>query len=193
VSAAAASLPAATAVDRRLRIAIGVICLIGIGIAGYLTYVHYAGLKVVCLSSGGCETVQASTYSKLDGIPVAVLGLAGYVAILGSLALRGELGRSAGFGIALIGFLFSAYLTYREVFTIKAICQWCVASAVLMTILVILTALRVVRGDGAPLLTDSELEEPELEEPEPAEAARARSGWQPVPRQRGGRRRSKAR
>jgi uncharacterized membrane protein len=133
--------------DRRLRIAIGVICLIGIGIAGYLTYVHYAGLKVVCLSSGGCETVQASRYSKLDGIPVAVLGLVGYITILLSLALPGETGRSAGFGIALIGFMFSMYLTYRELFTIKAICQWCVASAVLMTVLVVLTAIRVLRDE----------------------------------------------
>jgi uncharacterized membrane protein len=132
----------ATTTDQRLRIAIGVLCVIGIGIAGYLTYVHYAGLKVLCLSSGGCETVQASRYAKLGGIPVATLGLVGYIVILGSLALRGELGRAVGFGIALFGFCFSMYLTYRELFTIKAICQWCVSSAVVMTIVVILTLIR---------------------------------------------------
>jgi uncharacterized membrane protein len=132
-------------VDRRLRIAIGVLCLIGIGVAGYLTYTHYAGLKVLCLSSGGCETVQSSVYSKLDGVPVAVLGLAGYIGILISLFIRNEIGRAAGFGLALVGFLFSLYLTYRELFTIKAICQWCVSSAVLMTLLTILTAIRVLR------------------------------------------------
>jgi uncharacterized membrane protein len=136
--------------DRRLRIAILVISVIGIGIAGYLTYVHYAGLKVLCLSSGGCETVQASRYAKLDGVPVAVLGLAGYIGILGSLLVRGELGRVAGFAIALIGFGFSAYLTYRELFTIKAICQWCVSSAVLMTVLAVLTAIRAVRYEPPP-------------------------------------------
>jgi uncharacterized membrane protein len=135
--------------DRRLRIAILVLSLIGIGIAGYLTYVHYEGLKVLCLSSGGCETVQASRFAKLDGVPVAVLGLAGYIGILGSLLVRGELGRIAGFAIALIGFGFSMYLTYRELFTIKAICQWCVASAVLMTVLAILTAIRVLREEPA--------------------------------------------
>jgi uncharacterized membrane protein len=136
--------------DRRLRIAVGVLAFIGIGIAIYLTYVHYAKIKVACLAGGGgCETVQASTYSKLDGIPVSVLGLVGYVGIFGSLAIRAELGRIAGFGIALLGFLFSMYLTYREVFTIKAICQWCVGSAVLMTLLVILTAVRVVREGSA--------------------------------------------
>lgn len=137
-------------VDRRLRIAIAVLSLIGIGVAGYLTYTHYEGLKVVCLSSGGCETVQNSVYSKLAGIPVAVLGLAGYIGILFTLAIRNELGRVAGFAIALIGFLFSLYLTYREIFTIKAICQWCVSSAVLMTILTILTAIRVLRVESEP-------------------------------------------
>jgi uncharacterized membrane protein len=132
--------------DRRLLIAIVVLCLLGIGDAGYLTYIHYAGIKVVCLSGGGgCEKVQASAYSKLDGVPVAVLGLIGYITILGSLLVRGEIGRAAGFGVALIGFGFSMYLTYRELFTIHAICQWCVASAVLMTCLVILTTVRFLR------------------------------------------------
>jgi uncharacterized membrane protein len=134
--------------DRRLKIAIGVLCLVGIGVAGYLTYTHYAGLKVVCLSSGGCETVQTSIYSKLDGVPVALLGLLGYIGILISLAIRGDLGRATGFGLALVGFLFSMYLTYRELFTIKAICQWCVSSAVIMTVLVILTAIRAVRAEA---------------------------------------------
>ena len=136
--------------DRRLRVAAIVIACIGLGIAIYLTYVHYEGLKVACLSSGGCETVQSSTYAKLGGIPVPVLGLVGYVGILVSLLfLPGDLGRMAGFGMALIGFLFSAYLTYRELFTIKAICQWCVGSAVCMTLLMILTAIRAVRGEPA--------------------------------------------
>jgi uncharacterized membrane protein len=135
--------------DRRLRIAVLVLSVIGIGIAGYLTYVHYAGLKVLCLSSGGCETVQASRYAKLDGIPVAVLGLAGYIGLLLSLAIRGELGRIAGFAIALTGFGFSLYLTYRELFTIQAICQWCVSSAVLMTVLAVLTAIRALREEPA--------------------------------------------
>jgi len=133
--------------DRRLRIAIGALCLIGLAIAGYLTYVHYAKLKVVCLSSGGCETVQGSSYAKLAGVPVPVLGLIGYAGILGSLALRNDFGRFVGWGMALTGFLFSLYLTYRELFTIKAICQWCVGSAVVMTILMILTTIRVVRGE----------------------------------------------
>jgi uncharacterized membrane protein len=81
---------------------------------------------------------------------VALLGLLGYIGIVGSVFIRGELGRIAGFAIALIGFGFSMYLTYRELFTIKAICQWCVSSAVLMTLLAILTAVRVLREDPLP-------------------------------------------
>ena len=148
-TAAANGVPARDTVDRRLRLAIGVLCLIGIGVATYLTYTHYAGLNVVCPVSGGCETVQKSVYSKLDGVPVAVLGLAGYIGILISLAVRNELGRAAGFGLALVGCLFSLYLTYREVFTIKAICPWCVSSAVLMSLLTILTAIRLLRVESS--------------------------------------------
>lgn len=151
MSAATAAVAPHRASSRRLVIAIALISVIGIGIAGYLTYVHYEGIKILCLSSGGCETVQSSTYAKLDGIPVAVLGLAGYIGILLSLAIPGDVGRLSALGLALIGFGFSAYLTYREIFTIKAICQWCVSSAVLMTVLLVLTAIRVLRED--PLVT----------------------------------------
>jgi uncharacterized membrane protein len=136
--------------DRRLQIAILVVCLLGIADAGYLTYVHYAGLKPICNVGGGCEKVQSSAYSKLDGVPVALLGLLGYIGILLSLTTRREIARASGFGIALIGFGFSLYLTYRELFTIHAICMWCVGSAVLMTSLVVLTAVRFLRVDPDP-------------------------------------------
>jgi uncharacterized membrane protein len=167
VSAISSTMTAGGATDRRLRIAIGLLCLIGIGIGGYLTYVHYEGLKVLCLASGGCETVQSSRYAKLGGIPVAVLGLAGYIAILLTLAIRGDSGRAAGFGLALVGFLFSMYLTYRELFTIHAICQWCVGSAVLMTALAILTAIRVVYGERPPAPP------PAAERPPPADRSQS--------------------
>jgi uncharacterized membrane protein len=147
-TAARESVRSGPSTDRRLRIAILVLSLIGIGIAGYLTYVHYEGLTIACpVGGGGCEKVQASRFAKLDGVPVAVLGLAGYVGILGSLLVRGELGRIGGFAIALTGFGFSMYLTYRELFTIKNICVWCVSSAVLMTILAVLTSIRVLREE----------------------------------------------
>lgn len=135
----------------RLTWAIFVIALIGTCEAGYLTYAHYHLGALACIGGhhgvSTCEQVQSSVYSKLAGIPVAFLGLAGYLSILGSLFVRGELGRAGGFCIALIGCGFSLYLTYREVFTLKEICEWCVGSAVLMTLLLILTAIRYLRGD----------------------------------------------
>jgi uncharacterized membrane protein len=132
--------------DRRLTGAIIVLAVVGLGVAGYLTYVHYAGLHPVCVSSGGCETVQSSHYAKLAGIPVPVLGLLGYAGILGSLLIRGDTGRMATAGLAIVGFGFSLYLTYLELFVIKAICQWCVGSAVIMTALAILAVVRLLRA-----------------------------------------------
>ena len=129
-----------------VRRAVAVLSLIGIGIAGYLTWVHYGHLKIVCLAGGGgCEKVQSSSYAELAGVPVAVLGLAGYVAILASLALPEEQGAVAAAFLSLVGFGFSAYLTWAELFRIHAICQWCVASACVMTALMVVSIVRVLR------------------------------------------------
>ena len=128
------------------------LAVIGLGIAAYLTVVHYQGGSPVCAISHGCETVQHSRYSKLAGIPVAVIGLVGYVAILATLALPGPDGTLATVAVALVGLCFSLYLTYREVFTIKAICQWCVGSAVIMAALTVLAVVRYLRA-GAPANT----------------------------------------
>jgi uncharacterized membrane protein len=134
--------------ERRLVALIAALALLGLLVAGYLTYIHYADVKPLCLSgNGGCEKVQASSYSKLAGVPVAVLGLAGYALLLASLLLPGDSSRLAGAFVALVGFGFSVYLTYRELFTIEAICQWCVVSAVLMTALAILTTMRLLRAE----------------------------------------------
>jgi uncharacterized membrane protein len=125
------------------------LALVGIGIAGYLTWVHYAGLDPVCVGGGGgCERVQSSRWAELGGIPVAVLGLAGYVAILASLALPEETGAFAAAFLSLVGFGFSCWLTYVEIAKIDAICQWCVASAVVMTALALVSVARVLRDAG---------------------------------------------
>jgi uncharacterized membrane protein len=115
------------------------VALIGLGIASYLTVVHYTGGAPVCAISHGCETVQHSTYSKLAGVPVALLGMLGYVAILLSLVRNDDAGRTATAFIALLGFGFSAWLTYTEIARIHAICIWCVGSATCMTLLAALT------------------------------------------------------
>ena len=131
---------------RRVMIAIAVL---GLAVAIYLTVVHYAGIKVICSSKGNpCEAVQTSVYSKVLGIPVALLGLIGYLGILGALlAPDTDYSRIAALALTLFGFGFSAYLTYREVFTLKEICEWCVGSATLMTILAVLTGIRYLRGE----------------------------------------------
>jgi uncharacterized membrane protein len=132
--------------ERNLRAATFVLGLAGLAVAGYLTYVHYAELEPLCGLGGDCERVQTSEWAKAAGIPVALLGAVGYALILGSLLVPGDLGRVAGAALALAGFGFSAYLTYREIFSIEAICAWCVASAVLMTALAVVCCLRVLRG-----------------------------------------------
>jgi uncharacterized membrane protein len=133
---------------RGLRLATAGLALVGAAIAGYLTWVHYAGLQPFCVGGGGgCERVQSSRWAELAGIPVAVLGLAGYVAVLLTLALPEELGRSAAAFVTLVGLGFSAWLTYVELAKIDAICQWCVASAVVMTLLAIVSVTRLLRVD----------------------------------------------
>ena len=127
-----------------LRVALGAVALIGLGIAAYLTVVHYAGDAPVCAIAHGCAVVQQSDYAELAGVPVAVLGLAGYAAILASLARDGEAWRTATAFLALAGFGFSAWLTYVEVVRLEAICIWCVASAVCMTVLAVLAVARVI-------------------------------------------------
>ena len=134
--------------DRHLRLAAIVLALIGLGVAGYLTYVHYEEIRPVCGLGGDCVKVQASEWSKLAGIPVALLGLIGYAVIFVSLFVPGEEALIAGALTSLIGFGFSAYLTYRELFTIDAICQWCVASAIIMTLLAVVTTARLLRAPG---------------------------------------------
>jgi uncharacterized membrane protein len=128
-----------------MRLAMAALAVAGIGVAGYLTWAHYADVAPICATGGGCETVQQSSYAELGGVPVAILGLGGYLAILTGLLVPGEAARLATAGIALVGAGFSAYLTYLELFVIDAICQWCVASAVIMVALAVLGLLRVFR------------------------------------------------
>ncbi len=126
--------------------------LLGLGVATYLTIAHYSGGTTICPLHGGCETVQHSKYSQLDGIPVALIGLIGYILILGVLLVpSSETTRLVLVVLTVGGFGFSAYLTGRELFSIHAICPWCVSSAIIMTILACLSVWRFLRGDETPL------------------------------------------
>ena len=134
--------------DRPLRIAALILSLLGIGVAGYLTYVHYADISPICAGgSGGCEKVQASDQSKLAGIPVALLGLLSYITLLVLNFLRGELARTGAALVAIVGFGFSVYLTIESATVINATCQWCLSSLAIMTLMAIVTVTRLIRGD----------------------------------------------
>ena len=123
------------------------VAVLGIGLTAYLVYVHYSGAKPACTSGQSCLKVQTSVWSKLDGVPVALIGLLGYIGIfLSLLAPDREEMRLGVFAMALIGFGFSAYLTYREIFSIHAICEECVSSFVLIAILLGLAITRYVRA-----------------------------------------------
>ena len=124
--------------------AIAGLALLGLAISIYLTWVHYAGIKPVCTGISDCERVQTSDYADLVGIPVAVLGIVGYGAILASLRTRVEVTAMLSY----LALAFSAYLTWAEVFKIEAICQWCVGSAVITLVIAVLATVRAL---GAPL------------------------------------------
>jgi len=124
------------------------LCVVGFGVAGYLAYVETAQVTAVCGPVGDCNTVQQSEYARLFGIlPIGVMGLAGYVAIMVAwLTARYTKGKKivdlanlSMFGMAVFGVLFSIYLTFLEPFVIGATCAWCLTSAILITILMLLS------------------------------------------------------
>jgi len=123
----------------RLRGVSIALAIAGIAIAGYLTWSSFSETEVLCAPGGGCDTVRQSRYAEIQGIPVALIGVLGYSAILIVLILEttsasfARNGPMLIFGLSLIGFLYSVYLTYLELFVILAICPYCVASAVVMT------------------------------------------------------------
>jgi uncharacterized membrane protein len=132
-----------------LRRIIAFIAVLGIGVATYITIADSGGGAPACLAGGGgCETVAASSYSHIAGVNIAVFGIFGYILLLLSAFFANDAARFGGFAVALGGFGFSVYLTYLEIFKIEAICQWCVSSAVLMTILFLLTATRLIGYAG---------------------------------------------
>jgi uncharacterized membrane protein len=105
----------------------------------------------MCLGSGDCHTVNTSRYSEVNGIPVGLLGVFGYASILGILWLerKNEFFKANGsmilFGVSLIGFFFTLWLIYVEVALLKAYCPFCITSQITMTLIFILSVIRVIR------------------------------------------------
>ena len=140
---------------RRLAVGMGVLAILGIGLAGYMSYTDLLGSVPVCGGIGECETVHTSAYAYTAGVPVAVLGLLSYLAIAGLVVLRlaakGSLDylvSAAVLTLTISGVLFSAYLTYVEFFVIDAVCPWCVASALTISVMLALAAMDVARQKG---------------------------------------------
>lgn len=141
---------------QRLEILLPVLALVGLGVAVYLAYVETRAVEAFCGPVGDCNAVQASPYAKLFGVlPVGLLGVLGYVGILAAWwASRCQWGRLSAYapavllGMALFGVAFSVYLTYLEIFVIRAVCIWCLSSAVIMVILLLLCPLPTDLGRG---------------------------------------------
>jgi uncharacterized membrane protein len=138
--------------ERAARAAVAVLALAGAGIAAYLTYAHYRGIAPAC-TTGGCEVVQNSEYAKVAAVPVAVLGLVGYLALFATALVPAVESAAAAVSMALGGLGFAAYLLYVQLAILDAVCIWCLASDVVMALLTIAAAARlwaVSRADAAP-------------------------------------------
>lgn len=143
------SAPSAPA-EGTLRRAATFLASLGIGVAAYIAIAEADGGAPACFAGGGCEKVAASSHSELLGVSVAAIGIVGYALLLAAALSRGDGARMGGFLLALIGFGYSVYLTWLELFVIEAVCQWCVASALIMTALFVVNALRMVAYVGRP-------------------------------------------
>lgn len=134
--------------DPVLRAAIAVVALAGVGVAGYLTYVHYEPAALICTAGGGCEQVQDSEYATIVGIPVALLGLVAYLVVLALVAWDTPTARALTAALALGAFAFAAYLVALQAFAIEAWCVWCLVND--LAIVPLLALLAVLRLRAAP-------------------------------------------
>ena len=122
------------------------LALIGLGITSYLSYEKLSGGEPTCVIGGGCATVQNSPYAELAGIPLSYLGVITYIILVASALIPGFPGRLVGFIVALCGVAFSGWLLYAELFLIKAICPYCVASLIVMVASLGVAIARLVRA-----------------------------------------------
>lgn len=133
--------------ERALRTGTAALAIAGAAITAYLLVVRSTGATLAC-TTGGCETVQHSRYAEVLGIPVAALGLVGYLALAAAAAARGEAARIGQGVVALAAFAFGAWLLYVQLHVIGSVCDWCLASDVLTTGLAALALLRLTFEDA---------------------------------------------
>jgi uncharacterized membrane protein len=137
----------------RTRIALASTVALGAVLSAYLSWVHWSGELALCLGAGGCEVVQASRFATVGPVPVAAIGLAGFLALLATILAWTPARPWAGtvaFGLSLAAALYVGYLTYVELFVIGAICPWCVAVAACAAVSLVLVV-REILLEGVPL------------------------------------------
>ncbi|MEX2161089.1 MAG: vitamin K epoxide reductase family protein [Anaerolineales bacterium] len=133
---------------RWARFALIGLALVGLADSLYLTYVKLVA-GGVCISGDSCEIVNASSYSQIGNVPLALLGAGAYLAMLIILWMEtyGGFFEFNGpiliFGMSLFGVLYSAYLTYLELYVIRVVCPFCVVSAVVLVLMLAVSGLRV--------------------------------------------------
>jgi len=138
-----------------LLVLVAVLSLPGIAVSAYLTYGYFSGSSLFCELGHGCDTVKESEYSAIFGVPVALLGVLMYIAIFAT-AVAGvwrpgslrDLSSLGVFGMGLFGTIYSAYLTWLELYRIDAVCMWCTISAVLLTGILFISVVNLVAGSG---------------------------------------------
>src|SRR5688572_20290197 len=130
------------------RMIVAALALAGIFLALYLLLYKLGMIGALTCSVGSCETVNTSKWASLLGIPVAGWGVAWYLATfaLALVSIQSKFAESSAISLVMVlmtasGLIFSAYLTYLELFVIHAICQWCVVSAILVLVMFILSVL----------------------------------------------------
>lgn len=125
--------------------------VVGLFVSGYLSYVKLTAVPMTCVSGGmfDCNVVQNSSYSEFFGVPVAYLGFATYLVIGALILLENrfaflvENGALLVFGITVFAFIFSMWLVYAQFFLLEALCPWCLAHEVNITLLLALVSARV--------------------------------------------------
>jgi len=129
-----------------------ILVIVGLAISGYLSYVKLTEVPMICVANSttfNCEVVQNSAYSRIAGIPIAWFGFAVYIILFGLLLLENRIeflkqnGVLVIFGITLFAWLYSVYLVYLQFFVLKALCPWCLGHEATMTLIFIVTCLRL--------------------------------------------------
>ncbi|MCQ3938568.1 MAG: hypothetical protein DPW18_16190 [Chloroflexi bacterium] len=138
--------------DKWLYRASVALVIVGLLVSIYMTVYKITGNDGMCLGSGDCSTVNASRFSEVNGVPVAVVGVIGYAAILAvhlfenRSALLRQNATLMIFGMALAGFIFTVWLVYVEIAILKALCPFCVTSQAAMTAIFIIAVIRLIRN-----------------------------------------------